>query len=75
MSRQYYGWVSEKQRAKIGYCVWADGDGNEITLTTVGESPTVPPGACDDFVCVGKVERFVRSFWTKDCRPNYDSRE
>ena len=66
MSRQYYGWVSEKQRDMIGYCVWADADGKEIVVTNVGESPTVPPGAWDDFRCVGKVERFVRSFWAKD---------
>lgn len=72
MSRQYYAWFSGKQRAKIGYCVWADGDGNEIALTTVGESPTVPPGACDDFVCVGKVERFVRSFWKRDYADRLD---
>ena len=68
---QRYAWFSEKQRAKIGYCVWADADGNEIALTTVGESKTVPPGEWDDFKCVGKVERFVRSFWTKDHPINY----
>lgn len=66
MTKQYYAWFSEKQRDVLGYCVWADADGNEIALTTVGESKTVPPGEWDDFKCVGKVERFVRSFWAKD---------
>jgi hypothetical protein len=66
MTKQYYAWISEKQRGKIGYCVWADADGKEIAATCINESPTVPPGEWDDIKCVGKVERFVCSFWAKD---------
>lgn len=54
-----HGWYSEKMAKRSGTVVWADPEGNEVTVTEVSSSDACP-NKWDDTVYVGPVVAYVR---------------
>ena len=56
------GWFSPTAFKKNDIShVYAKPDGEEVTVTVIGDSPTVPPSSFGDEVLVGKVTYWIRN--------------
>lgn len=58
-----FAWWSTKSYHENGYCVYLTPDDNEVMVCTISDSDVDPPGLWDDYVLIGEVKSFLRSYW------------
>lgn len=61
MSKQLYGFYSEKGAKLGGTSIYATPDGKEVEVSCVDENPSAPEYKWDDKVYVGPVTRWIRT--------------